>query len=629
MDGFMNRFNGFLWSSSIALSWLWGLGLFFSVQISILFGLWGLLGFVIPNSLGLILFGFYTQRIAKREGSTEKFSSHFISQAKKFRGIFLFYQVVAVALCVFALLKYAILPVQLSLIVVAILFLGIALWVGDEFNISGLKYIHGIYFLAIILLLGAIYFFRVMPESASFRDPGFSEGLKPVGSFFFASYLIPIFIGLIAGPWMDIQQWQRAIQIHREGGSIFKCYIGGGIIFFGLIVLHGLLALWVKAQLGTAFSPPLSGDLIDGKAVITNYFINHSQGILALGIWCYLGFIALAIISTLDSAYLATKWYLSENIKTSQNILLNFLPKNLFTSPIPLALVAGIAGVTTAVAPGLLPDIPPFSLEYFMVLYATFFVGFAVVFFADSYGNCHYSKSPVMPLISVGLIAIAIFALGYFSGQKHAWMMIIGSALPLIAALLIVAQNRMIPLDEMKDKLVEFRENVSKEVATLATQTLTPSAPVNTGVITPIGTPGSSTFFDGKWFCYTFTTTYSDTNSVGNVYFAYYAIWVGKTRELFFAHAMPDFDIKSTEFFILTREFKHKFVRETNEFMKVFVKIRVSGFNRKFVTMEHQILDEQGNIIGKGEQILMFVSSKDYKLLDIPPKVYSSFIGYT
>jgi len=192
-----------------------------------------------------------------------------------------------------------------------------------------------------------------------------------------------------------------------------------------------------------------------------------------------------------------------------------------------------------------------------------------------------------------------------------------------------VAKNQLIPIGEMKDKLVEFKENVSKEVATLATQTLTPSAPVNTGVVTPVGTPGSSTFFDGKWFCYTFTTTYSDTNSVGNVYFAYYAIWVGKTRELFFAYVMPEFDVKNTEYFILTREFNHKFVRETKEFMKVFVKIRVSGFNRKFVTMEHQIVDTEGHTIGKGEQSLMFVSAKDYKLQDIPPTVLSSFMPYT
>jgi len=255
-------------------------------------------------------------------------------------------------------------------------------------------------------------------------------------------------------------------------------------------------------------------------------------------------------------------------------------------------------------------------------------VGFTVIFFASIYNNFHLQKS-LMPVFSVGLVAIAIFALGYFSGGQHAWLMIVASALPLVVGLILVAKNQLIPIGEMKDKLVEFKENVSKEVATLATQTLTPSAPVNTGVVTPVGTPGSSTFFDGKWFCYTFTTTYSDTNSVGNVYFAYYAIWVGKTRELFFAYVMPEFDVKNTEYFILTREFNHKFVRETKEFMKVFVKIRVSGFNRKFVTMEHQIVDTEGHTIGKGEQSLMFVSAKDYKLQDIPPTVLSSFMPYT
>jgi acyl-CoA thioesterase FadM len=134
--------------------------------------------------------------------------------------------------------------------------------------------------------------------------------------------------------------------------------------------------------------------------------------------------------------------------------------------------------------------------------------------------------------------------------------------------------------------------------------------------------------FEGKWFVYSTIATYADTNSVGNVYFGMYGMYVGKTRELFFNAAMPDFDLKTTHFYILTRSFEHKFVREAREFDTITVKIRVADFNRKFCTLEHQVFGTNNEVLGKGKQSLLFVSSKDYSLLDIPPEVYKAFMPY-
>ena len=106
-------------------------------------------------------------------------------------------------------------------------------------------------------------------------------------------------------------------------------------------------------------------------------------------------------------------------------------------------------------------------------------------------------------------------------------------------------------------------------------------------------------------------------------------MWVGKTRELFFNRVMPKFNLKETPFYILTRSFEHKFVRETREFETVSVKIRIAGHNRKFVTLEHEIHDSTGSLLGKGTQSLLFVSSSDYKMLDIPQDVMSAFISYS
>jgi acyl-CoA thioesterase FadM len=134
--------------------------------------------------------------------------------------------------------------------------------------------------------------------------------------------------------------------------------------------------------------------------------------------------------------------------------------------------------------------------------------------------------------------------------------------------------------------------------------------------------------FEDKWFVHSFVATYADTNSVGNVYFGMYAMWVGKTRELFFNRVMPKFNLKNTSFYILTRSFEHKFVRETREFETVSVRIRIAGYNRKFVTLEHEIFDAQNQLLGKGQQSLLFVSSTDYKMIDVPPEVHAAFVPY-
>jgi hypothetical protein len=49
------------------------------------------------------------------------------------------------------------------------------------------------------------------------------------------AYSIPLLVGLLVGPWLDLQHWQRAIQIHRENTSIRTSYIFGGLIFFLLL----------------------------------------------------------------------------------------------------------------------------------------------------------------------------------------------------------------------------------------------------------------------------------------------------------------------------------------------------------------------------------------------------------
>jgi acyl-CoA thioesterase FadM len=60
----------------------------------------------------------------------------------------------------------------------------------------------------------------------------------------------------------------------------------------------------------------------------------------------------------------------------------------------------------------------------------------------------------------------------------------------------------------------------------------------------------------------------------------------------------------------------------------VSVRIRIGSYNRKFVTLEHEIYDSQKQLLGKGQQSLLFVASGDYKMIDVPPEVHTSFLPY-
>ena len=94
---------------------MWGLGLFFSVQFSLQYGLFGLLTFAIPNALGLVFFGGVTQLIARRAGNgPDALGAFFATWSRPYRLIFFLYQILAITLTVFALVRYAWQPLGLE-----------------------------------------------------------------------------------------------------------------------------------------------------------------------------------------------------------------------------------------------------------------------------------------------------------------------------------------------------------------------------------------------------------------------------------------------------------------------------------------------------------------------------------
>jgi acyl-CoA thioesterase FadM len=618
--------NAIFWGNSVALSWMWGLGLFFSVQMTFMFGLQGLLTFAIPNALGLALFGVLTQIVAKRNaGGQESLAIFFDKFSKPFRLAFYLYQIIALALTVFALASYLFVPLELasgvrlglyiSLIVFMVLAAGCLF--GEEFGIQKIKYGHAMAGIGLIICIFVILFAGgASGGSFAWKSPFEASWAGPS----LLGYTIPLLVGLLVGPWLDLQHWQRAIQIHRERSSIALSYIIGGSIFFVLLLFHGFLAMWVMGKGGSFVETRTGFDTFNyAHDLITRFFNSQFKDGSVVPV-AYFTFLVICAVTTLDSGYVALKWFLGSIIEKSQNVLLSMVPKQLISSPIPsfvLVAVVTLAGCALKL-----------ELEYFMVFYASFFVGYASLAIARCFVPNSQQPLPQIRMFSMASMSVVIFAFGYFNAETS--LLILGSVMPLAYVIWLVVNTDLLRVVTEKAGEVITAANSSENVAIKAiAKTVSPVVnTVKSEVEVPADAHALGGHFEGKWFVYSMIATYSDTNSVGNVYFGMYGMYVGKTRELFFAKAMPDFDLKTTRFFILTRSFEHKFVREAREFDTITVKIRVADFNRKFCTLEHQIFGSEGQLLGKGQQSLLFVSSKDYSLLDIPPEVHKAFLPY-
>lgn len=651
MSSTRSLFHAFLWGISIALSWMWGLGLFFSVQFTYAFGLSGLLTFAIPNALGLVLFGWVTHRIAHRAQGSESLANFFANWSRPFRFVFYLYQILALTLTIFAIVRYfwqplGLEPQALYLPLTVLIVLAAGCLFGEEFNIRRIKYSHGALFL---ILLGAIFYLLFGHDANQIPDRLEKE---VIFDFNYWGYVIPLCIGLLLGPWLDLQHWQRAIQAHRENTSVFLSYLIGGTIFFLLLLFHGYMTYTVTQAVSLSEINSLihqgAFDKMDyAQGMLTTFFFKQIETAPWLFV-AYSLFICICILTTLDSGYIALRWFLQSAVGSSKNALLSLVPQNLLTSPIPSMCLASMIALAAVLI--------RLELEYFMIFYATFFVGYAALGVSRCFQVSQGTALPQVKMLCIGSLAVVIFAYGYF--LRLPIFQIIGSVLPLAYILWLLlkptAASEFVTDTEELEALApssgapiitsaQHSTDTGAHAAAHSAHSSTSSAAGSSSEskLSPASwatraleaihpkLASSSGHFEGKWFVHRFIATYADTNSVGNVYFGMYAMWVGKTRELFFHKCLPHFNLKTTPYYILTRSFEHKFLRETHEFEEVEIRIRVSKFNRKFATLEHEIYDSHGVLLGKGEQSLMFVASSDYKLIDIPPEVLQGFLPHT
>ncbi len=661
--------NTILWGNSVALTWTWGIGLFFSVQVAIQFGFQALIAFATIDAVGLTLFGLINAKIVSNYNSGEEFEKEFLKQAANFKFALLFYQFLAITLTIFCCLKYITLPLGIFSFLVAMMFIGAVIFLGEEFPINKIKYSHAAYsviiFIALWVLLDSKLFSNNSLISAGFSSDDtslvaqlsfnqghlswFEQAFNYVPLFQFKSafayymFWIPIVLGFLCGPWLDLQNWQRVVQIKKENTSIAKSYIVAGLIFWLVLMADGMIALACYTYGQTAFPEQLaslstidsSSLLFSAKSTITQVLKWEPSFNYLLSF--YMTFVGFAALSTFDSGYITYKWYTESILKDSKNLIFSFVPVKLLNSGIlwfTFCVVSAICTLHFTEAGRFIARFDPnlerffrFELEYYLAFFASFFLVYSVVLYrAVSKRLAPGETFSSLKLFSSALSSIAIFGIGYFS--ENPVLMGIAALLPFIYGWAIetnthkILQTQSETVNETK-LLPEARMEIGGFQAIEIRPADLSHLPV--GAI-PVSIKGC--YIKDHWFVHSFIPTYQDTNSVGNVYFAMYLMWVGKTRELFFAHVLPNFDPKTSPYLILTRSIDHKFQKEIKEFDEVTIQIKIGDYNRKFVTLEHQILDLKGELVGKGKQMLMFVDSKNYGLVDLPAEVSQGFMPY-
>ncbi|MCP4383761.1 MAG: acyl-CoA thioesterase [Hyphomicrobiales bacterium] len=583
------------WGSTIAMSWLWGLGFFFSIHFAHAYGWIGLLAFAVPNALGLFLFGLGADRIG-RGSDLRQWAEVRFGQAPL---VFLSYQFVAVSLTIFAFLRYLIAEIGLgSTVVWGLILLCAAILCAELLGFKRILRLHSLYY-AIAIALGVVLLaITPVPDALPWRDPI---------DLTFLGYLIPLVAGLLFGPWLDIQQWQRAIAMHEGGYSVRRGYTAGAILFFAILVMVGGLSIGLVPDTISA-----SVSVLDGHS--------HGQGVLTAAlndlalpgpILVFTLLASIAMLSTLDSAQLALGWYLTCLDRVFQHPLVALVPMSLRTSTAPAFVLASLVAWAALIIGA--------DLEHFMIFFATFFLVSAMVLVLTSFWPLPKPMASSIIFLT-GAISMAIMTIGYFEAMPLAMIGAVG--LPPI--LLVAVWSREPAVEQALSALPVADAAEPRGISPVSDPTT--GGPVPSGGASHETTAG---WFDDRWFTVPLIPTYVDTNSVGNVYFANYVTWVGKARELFFRQCMPDFDLTQTDFYILTRSFSHKFMREIKEFESIHVRLRIGSYNRKFVNLEHELIRRSdGAVIGSGSQSLMFVDSSSYGLVDIPPKVSTAFIQY-
>jgi enediyne core biosynthesis thioesterase len=120
---------------------------------------------------------------------------------------------------------------------------------------------------------------------------------------------------------------------------------------------------------------------------------------------------------------------------------------------------------------------------------------------------------------------------------------------------------------------------------------------------------------DGAYFEYRFITSFEETNVVGNIYFANYAVWQGKCREMFLYEYCPDVieDI-SNGLYLITLDLSVQFISQLFAFDKVVMRMYIEAQSESRILMRFEYFCEKDaklTLVCKGHQAAAVMRNKN------------------
>lgn len=123
----------------------------------------------------------------------------------------------------------------------------------------------------------------------------------------------------------------------------------------------------------------------------------------------------------------------------------------------------------------------------------------------------------------------------------------------------------------------------------------------------------------GPCYEYRFIATFEETNVVGNIYFANYALWQGKCREMFLYEYCRDIlrDINNG-LALITTDLSLQFISQLFAFDQVVVRMTLGAHSQSRLMMEFEYfreVDGQLTLVCRGHQATVAMRKVDDKLV--------------
>lgn len=431
-EGFLvaeRKVNWWLGGASIAASWIWAPALFISSQIAYEQGLPGIFWFTLPNILALAIFAFLGPKIRKKfsRGFTLPQWIKLKLKSKKLHKAYvipyLYYQIMAITVQLFAGGSLVSLMTGISIIKIMPLLLLIALAYA---LISGLE----ASVITDVLQLATIFIGAIIIIPWTIKTAGgvsaitlglgglsgkFTNIFDPGVAF---SFGIISSLGLISGAICDQQYWQRTFAIKKR--SIKKSFVFGALLF-GLvpIALSTLGFLGANANLNISLPAGIDSSMI-GIATVTALLPEWATILFVV-------FLLAGLSSTLDSGLVAfsslyatdimkpnkkEKKVIVKNLKgmnltkEEENIKKQIDKKTVKKSRIAM-IISGLIGLILALS---IIYIPQLNLTQLWLIMNSAAACIAIPTILSLYWNRLSAKGAYYGIITAFLIGVPLFA---------------------------------------------------------------------------------------------------------------------------------------------------------------------------------------------------------------------------